>query len=58
MFYSTGTSKSFFFFSTKGRDVPLTFSLKKLMPRLEPGLAQQTASLAYLADQLHRESVG
>jgi hypothetical protein len=49
---------NFTFFSTKGRDVPLTFSLKQLMPRLEPGLAQQTASLAYPADQLHCESVG
>jgi hypothetical protein len=28
------------------------------MPRLEPGLAQQTASLACPADQLHHESVG
>ncbi|AQL01388.1 Phosphoinositide phosphatase SAC2 [Zea mays] len=47
-----------FFFSTKGRDVPLTSFLKKLVSRLEPGLAQQTASLACPADQLHLESVG
>jgi len=43
--------------STRGRDVPW-FHLKKLVPWLEPGLAQQTASLACSADQLHRESVG
>jgi hypothetical protein len=45
-------------FSDQGERRPLTFSLKKLMPRLEPGLAQQTASLACPADQSHRESVG
>lgn len=38
--------------------LPPDFYLKKIVPRLEPGLAQRTASLAFSADQLHRESVG
>jgi hypothetical protein len=46
------------FFLDQGERRPPDFFLKKLVPRLEPVLAQQTASLACLADQLHRESVG
>ena len=37
---------------------PPDFHLKKLVPWLEPRLAQWTTSLACSADQLHRESVG
>jgi hypothetical protein len=42
----------------QGERRPPDFHLKKLVPRLEPGLAQRTASPACLADQLHRGTVG
>jgi hypothetical protein len=41
-------------FDQGGRRPP-DFSLKKMVLRLELGLAQQTASLVCPADQLHRE---
>ena len=42
----------------QGDRCPFDFHLKKLLPHLEPRLAQRTASTVCSADQLHPESVG